>query len=65
MTAPRSAGHEHGAPPDAGPEENNVFEVWRLDRLGRSLSHLVGMVETLAERGVQFVSLIGAARPRM
>jgi DNA invertase Pin-like site-specific DNA recombinase len=31
--------------------------VWKLDRLGRSVSHLVHVVEDLAGRGVQFVSL--------
>jgi DNA invertase Pin-like site-specific DNA recombinase len=31
--------------------------VWRLDRLGRSLRHLVDTVNTLAERGVAFASL--------
>jgi DNA invertase Pin-like site-specific DNA recombinase len=31
--------------------------VWRLDRLGRSLSHLVTCIEELAALGVAFVSL--------
>lgn len=31
--------------------------VWRLDRLGRSMSHLVSVVEDLRERGVNFKSL--------
>lgn len=31
--------------------------VWRLDRLGRSMSHLVSTVDALAERGVTFRSL--------
>lgn len=31
--------------------------VWRLDRLGRSLSHLVSTVESLTQRGVAFRSL--------
>lgn len=31
--------------------------VWRLDRLGRSLKHLIEVVEDLEERGVGFVSL--------
>lgn len=31
--------------------------MWKLDRLGRSVSHLVGLVEELGERGVQFRSL--------
>lgn len=31
--------------------------VWRLDRLGRSLPHLVGQVRELEQRGVEFQSL--------
>lgn len=31
--------------------------VWRLDRLGRSMSHLVTLVEQLRERGFGFRSL--------
>ncbi|MCH9656282.1 MAG: recombinase family protein [Planctomycetes bacterium] len=31
--------------------------VWRLDRLGRSLRHLVTMIEDLKERGVGFRSI--------
>jgi len=31
--------------------------VWRLDRLGRSLPHLVMTVEDLGRRGVMFRSL--------
>jgi DNA invertase Pin-like site-specific DNA recombinase len=31
--------------------------LWRLDRLGRSLRHLIDTVAMLAERGVGFVSL--------
>lgn len=34
--------------------------VWRLDRLGRSLSHLIRVVDELRERGVEFVSLTEA-----
>lgn len=34
--------------------------VWRLDRLGRSTSHLVGLVEDLAKRQVGFRSLTEA-----
>jgi DNA invertase Pin-like site-specific DNA recombinase len=32
--------------------------VWRLDRLGRSLPHLIRLVEELGERGIQFHSLM-------
>lgn len=35
----------------------DILVVWRLDRLGRSIAHLISMVETLKRRGVGFVSL--------
>ena len=35
--------------------------VWRLDRLGRSMSHLVGLIESLRKRGVGFRSLCDGA----
>jgi DNA invertase Pin-like site-specific DNA recombinase len=31
--------------------------VWKLDRLGRSLRHLVNLINNFREMGVQFVSL--------
>jgi DNA invertase Pin-like site-specific DNA recombinase len=34
-----------------------VLVVWRLDRLGRSLRHLIELLHGLAARGVQFRSL--------
>jgi len=37
--------------------EGDVFCVWRLDRLGRSLKHLIEVVERLEKEGVGFVSL--------
>lgn len=37
--------------------EGDTLVVWRLDRLGRSLRHLVDTVTTLADRGVGFRSL--------
>lgn len=37
--------------------EGDTLVVWRLDRLGRSLSHLLSVVEGLRERGVHLRSL--------
>lgn len=35
----------------------DVLVVWRLDRLGRSLQHLVEVINDLAARGIEFRSL--------
>lgn len=35
----------------------DVLVVWRLDRLGRSLSKLIDLVDFLARRGVDFISI--------
>lgn len=35
----------------------DVLVVWRLDRLGRSMSHLVNLIESLLERKIGFKSL--------
>ena len=37
--------------------KGDVLVVWKLDRLGRSLPHLVTLLEELRGRGVQFRSL--------
>ena len=39
--------------------KGDVLVVWRLDRLGRSLAHLVETVDKLAARGVGFKVLSG------
>ena len=38
-------------------EPGETLVVWRLDRLGRSLTGLVKMIEDLGKRGVEFQSL--------
>jgi DNA invertase Pin-like site-specific DNA recombinase len=35
----------------------DVLVVWRLDRLGRSISHLVGLIEKLGSREIKFKSI--------
>ncbi|MEC5292805.1 MULTISPECIES: recombinase family protein [unclassified Aurantimonas] len=40
--------------------DGDVLIVWKLDRLGRSLSHLIRIVEELKQRGVAFRSLTEA-----
>ena len=35
----------------------DVVTVWKLDRLGRSVAHLVALVDELARRGVELRSL--------
>lgn len=38
----------------------DTLVVWKLDRLGRSLSHLVAVLSELQDRGVAFLSLTEA-----
>jgi DNA invertase Pin-like site-specific DNA recombinase len=42
---------------DAG----DTLIVWRIDRLGRSMSHLVSLVEDLGKKGVYFKSISDGA----
>ena len=45
-------------------QSGDILVVWRLDRLGRSMRHLITLVEDLRDRGVGFRSLQeGAIRP--
>jgi DNA invertase Pin-like site-specific DNA recombinase len=37
--------------------KDDTLIVWKLDRLGRSVKHLVNLVEKLHQKGVQFKSL--------
>ena len=41
----------------AGLRSGDVVVVWKLDRLARSLKDLVGMVNEMKEKGVEFQSL--------
>ncbi len=35
----------------------DILIVWRLDRLGRSMSHLINLIESLIEKGIGFKSI--------
>src|SRR5260370_16555240 len=35
----------------------DTFAVWKLDRAGRSLKHLIELLNDFQERGVEFISL--------
>ena len=37
--------------------EGDTLIIWKLDRLGRSLKHLIQMVDALQEQNVKFISL--------
>lgn len=42
-------------------ESGDTLVVWRLDRLGRSMSHLVAVIEELRSKGIHFKSLCDGA----
>src|SRR5579859_3404883 len=37
--------------------KGDTFVVWKLDRAGRSLKHLIELLNTLQGRGIEFISL--------
>lgn len=37
--------------------KDDVLVIWKLDRLGRSLSHLLSIIEDLKQKGVDFASV--------
>ncbi len=37
--------------------KGDMLVVWRLDRLGRSLAHLIQTIKELSEKGIRFKSL--------
>jgi DNA invertase Pin-like site-specific DNA recombinase len=42
---------------DARRRRFDVLVVWRLDRLGRNLRHLINLLDELRALGVEFVSI--------
>jgi DNA invertase Pin-like site-specific DNA recombinase len=42
-------------------KKGDILLVWRLDRLGRSMPHLVGLVEQLRQKGIGFRSICDGA----
>lgn len=50
---------------DAQRRKFDVVVAWRLDRLGRSLSHPVRLLDELESLGVRVVSLANRSAPRL
>jgi DNA invertase Pin-like site-specific DNA recombinase len=44
--------------------KGDVLVVWRLDRLARSLRHLIDIADDLNRRGVALKSITGSTRRR-
>ena len=42
-------------------ESGDTLVVWRIDRLGRSMSHLISLVDELRDKGVSFKSISDGA----
>lgn len=42
-------------------ESGDTLVVWRIDRLGRSMTHLVSLVEDLRSKGISFKSISDGA----
>lgn len=38
-------------------KQGDTLVVWKLDRLGRSLAHLINVITSLKERGISFISI--------
>ena len=42
-------------------KKGDTLVVWRLDRLGRSMHHLVALIEDLRQKGISFKSICDGA----
>ena len=59
--ARRYSGTRHPEPAGTALEPGDTLVVWRLDRLGRSMPHLVTLVEELLGKDIGFRSLLDGA----